>query len=211
MTIATMHWRTTWSNGDPTYWVTYFDVAGDQQEAIERAADEMGFQRDGGRWEPPGDRGHLPLFEAVRPEGVKIDFGEEDRDVPFDLQRLRLNHGTRWHLENLSEFVLFELAGCCPVQASGMVDQTYWYFRARGAYWRFEVGGNETGTKGPTWWYEEEWPSETGFEAGYMSGENAIVDILKSVEKFRSTDKSPYSKGHPDYERTTLQGWRSVL
>jgi hypothetical protein len=207
MTIATMHWRTTWSNGDPTYWITFTDISGDQQEVIERTADEMGFQRDGGRWEPPGDMGTFSFFEAARAEGVKIDFEEQDRDAPFDLQRLKLHHATRLRLENLGAFVLFELAGYCPVQSSGVIDQSYWYFRARGSYWRFEAGGNEIGTKGPTWWYEEEWPGKTGFEAGYMSDQDAISNILKAVKKYRSDDMGPYTKGHPDYERTTLEGW----
>lgn len=206
-TAPKMHWRTVWINGDSIYWITFTDVTADQRNAVERAADEMGFQRDGERWEYVENKGISTFLEVARAAGLNIEFEEEGQDATFDFQRLKLNHYTRWRLENLRDFSLFELSGYCPVQSSGLVDHTYWYFRARGSYWRFEAGGNEIGTKGPTWWHEEEWPGETGFEAGYMSDQDAIESILKAIEKFRSVDRGPYTKGHPDYERTTLEGW----
>ncbi|EJC80659.1 hypothetical protein Rleg4DRAFT_2294 [Rhizobium leguminosarum bv. trifolii WSM2297] len=40
-----------------------------------------------------------------------------------------------------------------------------------------------------------------------MSDEDAIRCILKAVEIYRRIDRSRFEKGHPDYERTTLEGW----
>ncbi|MBY3195072.1 hypothetical protein [Rhizobium laguerreae] len=40
-----------------------------------------------------------------------------------------------------------------------------------------------------------------------MSDEDAICCILKSVEAYRNTDRSLFEAGHPDFERTILEGW----
>ncbi|MBY5667405.1 hypothetical protein HFO43_02280 [Rhizobium leguminosarum] len=203
----TLHWRTEWNNGIPTFTVKFIDASRKQRQAIEQAADNEGFVREGDQWRPM-ERAKLPsLFEVVRAIGFDFIFEPEDADAPFDLQRLKLSPETRERLESLSNFRLGELAGYCPVQAQGEFDGSYLYFRARGSYWRFEAGGNENGTKGAKWWYEEHWPNKTGFEAGYMSDENAIRCILKAVEIYRVEDRGRFGKGHPDYERTTLEGW----
>jgi hypothetical protein len=139
--------------------------------------------------------------------GVRLDFDTAEENAPFNLQRLTLTQGTRDRLETLSSFVLTELAGFCPVQAEGFVDGEYFYFRARGSHWRFELGGNESGTKGAKWWHEEYWPDETGVEAGYLSDEDAIRCIIGAVTRFRTEDRGRFERGHPDYERTTLEGW----
>ncbi|TAX05594.1 hypothetical protein ELH97_25120 (plasmid) [Rhizobium leguminosarum] len=207
MAKPTLHWRTEWNNGTPTFTVKFIDASHEQRQAIERAADNEGFVREGDQWRPM-ERAKLPsLFEVVRAIDFDFIFEPEDADAPFDLQRLKLSPETRERLESLSNFRLDELAGYCPVQAQGEFDGSYFYLRARGSYWRFEAGGNENGTKGAKWWYEEHWPNKTGFEAGYMSDENAIRCILKAVEIYRAEDGGRFEKGHPEYERTTLEGW----
>ncbi|MBY5370553.1 hypothetical protein [Rhizobium leguminosarum] len=207
MAKPTLHWRTEWNNGIPTFTIKFIDASHEQRQAIERAADNEGFVREGDQWRPM-ERAKLPsLFEVVRAIGFNFIFEPEDADALFDLQRLKLSPETRGRLESLSNFRLDELAGYCPVQAQGQFDGSHFYFRARGSYWRFEAGGNESGTKGAKWWYEEHWRNKTGFEAGYMSDENAIRCILKAVEIYQAEDRGRFKKGHPDYERTALEGW----
>lgn len=207
MPKPTLHWRTEWNNGTPTFLAAFSDTSAVQRREIERAADNEGFVLDGDRWSPREDAKLHRLFEVIRAMGFDISFEEEDEDAPFDLQRLKLSPGTRQRLEALANFRLDDLAGWCPVQAEGEFDGQSFYFRARGSHWRFEAGGNESGTKGPTWWHEEPWPNSTGFEAGYMSDEDAIRCILKAIETYRTKDRSRFEKGNPDYERTTLEGW----
>jgi DNA-binding phage protein len=207
MIKPTIHWRTEWINGTPTYVIKLSDASAERRREIERVADEEGVVRDGDRWRPTESAKLHSLFEVVRAIGFDLDFEPEDEDAPLNLQRLKLSSETRERLETLSDFRLDELAGYCPVQAQGNFDENYFYFRARGSYWRFEAGGNESGTKGAKWWYEKPWPSKTGFEAGYMSDEDAIRCILKAVDAYRTEDRSRFDKGHPDFERTTLEGW----
>lgn len=40
-----------------------------------------------------------------------------------------------------------------------------------------------------------------------MSDEDAICCILKCVEANRTTDRGRFEPGHPDFERTILEGW----
>lgn len=133
--------------------------------------------------------------------------GVHEEDEPLDLNRLELQVETRHVLASLKDFHLTELAGYCPVQAEGWLDAQLFYFRAREGYWRFECGGNGSRSKGPRWWHGEEWPGETGFEAGYMSDEDVVSCILKSVRAYRIEDRRRFERGHPDFERTTLEGW----
>ncbi|UWU12767.1 hypothetical protein N2599_11310 [Rhizobium sullae] len=203
----TIHWRTEWANGTPTHFIMFSDTSAEQRSDIERAADNEGFRREGEHWSPTEGPKLHGFFEVARAKGFDLDFEKEDEDALFDLQRLKLERETRKKLETLQDFTLGELAGWCPVQAEGQLDGQFWYFRARGAYWRFELGGNESRTKGPKWWHEEDWPGKTGFEAGYMSDEDAITSILKSVNAYRTENRSRFERGHPEYERTTLEGW----
>lgn len=142
----------------------------------------------------------------MKQAGFGLEF-DDPEDAPFDLQRLHLSADTRRALEGLKGFELYHLSGWTPVQAEGRLDGHHFYFRARGSYWRFEVGGNERFTRSPRWWHEESWPSVTGFEAGYMSDEDAVCCILKAIDIFRNGDNSHFSPEHPEYERTVLQGW----
>ncbi|TAY27682.1 hypothetical protein ELH93_28560 (plasmid) [Rhizobium leguminosarum] len=206
MTDPRIHFRTEWFNGAPTYVVTVSGASITQQDEIEQIADSEGFQRDGDRWTPSGEAKLYKLLEALRATGIALEL-EPEHNGPYNLQRLHLTDFTRYRLERLHDFRIDELAGWCPVQAEGVFDGLHFYFRARGSYWRFEVGGNQIGTRGPSWWHEERWPGRTGFEAGYMSDEDAIQCIIKSVETYRTSDRSRFQKGHPEYERTTLEGW----
>ncbi|NKL23695.1 hypothetical protein [Rhizobium leguminosarum] len=207
MSKPTVHWRTEWDNGAPTHVVTLSHTQSQQRDELERTVDNEGFIRDGDEWRPTVGATLHSLFEAIRAIGFVLEFERDDENAPFDLQRLKLKSETREKLETISNVRLDDLAGYCPVQAEGQFDGLYFYFRARGSHWRFEAGGNESGTKRATWWHEEYWPNTTGFEAGYMDDEDAIRSILKSVEKFRTEDRTRFRKGHPEYERTTLEGW----
>jgi len=207
MSKPTIHWRTLWDNGTPTHVVTFSAISGGLQSEAEQVADEEGVIRDGERWQPSKSVNLAILFKRLRALGLRHDFGTKDENAPFNLQRLTLTQETRDRLEMLAAFTLTELAGFCPVQAEGFVDGSYFYFRARGSHWRFELGGNESGTKGAKWWHEEYWPNETGVEAGYLSDEDAIRCILGAVTKYRTEDRGRFEKSHPDFERTTLDGW----
>lgn len=146
------------------------------------------------------------FFRAMANAGFALKF-DDSKNAPFDLQRLHLSTDTREALEWLRDFELYHLSGWTPVQAEGRLDGHHFYFFARGSYWRFEVGGNERQTRSPRWWHEEPWPSVTGFEAGYMSDEEAVGCILKAIDLFRNGDNSHFKAEHPEYERTVLQGW----
>jgi len=197
-----------WNNGRCTYEVKYPDGSTAEQSEIDRFADEAGYLRDGDVWTPPRDAKSMQEFHRqVREAGYGLFF-DEDRDArPFNLQRLLLEEGTRHKLETLQDFELYHLYGWTPVQAEGELNGCYWYFRARGSSWRVQLGGNEMFTRSPRWWYEEPWPSKTGFEAGYMSDQQAVSCILKAVGKFRYGDNSHFQPDHPDYERMVLDGW----
>jgi hypothetical protein len=196
-----------WSNGSCTYAVTFKKMSAEDRQEVEQLADEAGYIRNDDIWAPPRvARGVSEFFRVMDKAGFGLEFGDPE-DAPFDLQRLHLTPSTRRALERLPNFELYHLSGWTPVQAEGRVDGQYCYFRARETYWRFEVGGNERGTRSPRWWHEESWPSATGFEAGYMSDEEAIGCILKAVDLFRRGDNGRFRPNHSDHERTILDGW----
>ncbi len=207
MSKPTIHWRTVWSNGDPSYICEFSNASAEQISNFKRIAETEGYVREGEVWRPTERSRLYRLFKAARALGFNFEFEREQPDAPLDLQRLKLTKETRRKVEAMENFQLAELAGYCPVQAEGDVDGQYFYFRARGSYWRFEAGGNASGTKGPTWWYEEYWPGDTGFEAGYLVDQDAVACILKSVEIYRTEDRSRFRNGHVDYKRTVLEGW----
>ena len=203
--VPTIHWRSAWLHGSPVRIVTYTGVSDTQRTEIEAVADQEGFERV---WTPPQFREVDDDFlETVRGNGLDVDFGREGEEAPLDIRRLFLTPETRKRLDGTDSFSLWELAGYRPVQGEGQFDGLFFYFRAREAYWRFECGGNASLTRGPRWWHEEEWPGETGFEAGYMSDDDAVNCILKAVETHRTSDRSRFEPGHPDFERTALDGW----
>ena len=205
MTKPTIHWKTVWYHGTRTHIVTFSAASDSERAEIEAVADREGYERNGEFWTPP--TGPTDFFEIARLKGLDLEFAREDEDGPLNLHRLYLTDETRKRLEATPSFTLWELAGYCPVQAEGEVDGLFFYFRGREAFWRFECGGSTSGSRGPRWWHEEEFPGETGLEAGYMSDEDAICCILKAVEAYRTTDRGRFQAGHPEFERTILEGW----
>lgn len=203
----TIHWKTVWSNGVPTYVVGVSGATISEVRDVASLARSEGYLVTEDGWKPTNTSNLGRLFQSFRANGFDLEFEPEDPNTPLDLERLSLNPATRNALEALQNFTLHELAGYCPVQAEGEVDGEFFYFRARGSYWRIEIGGNETGTRGPRWWHAEDWPGKTGFEAGYLSDEDVIGCLLRSVSMFRTSDLGRFRKGHPDYERTILEGW----
>ncbi|MBY3441807.1 hypothetical protein [Rhizobium laguerreae] len=202
----TIHWRTEWSDGSPTHLVSLCDASAEQCREIELAAEHEGILIEGDSWTTTANTKLIKFFQVARLKGFRIEFEREEGGA-LNLQRLKLDPTTRVKLETMPNFTMVELAGSCPVQAQGHVDGHYWYFRARGAEWRLEIGGNENGTKAPGWWHGEEWPTDDGFGAGYLTDEEAIACILRAVELYRTEDRSRFENGHPDYERTMLDGW----
>lgn len=196
-----------WSNGSCTYAVTFKRMSAEDKREVERLADEAGYIRDGYVWASSRvGQGVSDLFRTMAAAGFGVEFDDPDGG-PFDLQRLHVSTETRRALEWMRDFQLYHLSGWTPVQAEGKLDGHYFYFRARGSYWRFELGGNEQRTRSPRWWHEEPWPSVTGFEAGYMSDEDAVCCILKAIELFRNEDNAHFKPEHPEYEHTVLEGW----
>lgn len=47
----------------------------------------------------------------------------------------------------------------------------------------------------------------TGFEPGYLTDEEATSCISKAVVAYRTGDHRRFQPGHPDYERTIIDGW----
>lgn len=196
-----------WSNGSCTYAATFKMMSTEDRREVEKLADEAGYNRIEEIWTPPSKAAAVSEFFGKMSEaGFELEF-DNPYDAPFDLQRLHLSADTRRELEGLDQFELYHLSGWTPVQAEGRLDGRYFYFRARGSYWRFEWGGSEQWTRSPRWWHEESWPSVTDFEAGYMSDEEAVSCILKAIDLFRNGDNSHFGPEHPEYERTILEGW----
>ncbi len=196
-----------WSNGSCTYSVSFENMSVEDRREVERLADEAGYLRDNETWTPPrAARNVYEFFRVMGEAGFGMTYDNADGGS-FDLQRLHLSDDTRRALGCVEDFELSHLSGWTPVQAEGTLDGHYFYFRARGSYWRFELGGNECGTRSPRWWYEEAWPSVTGFEAGYMTDEEAVLCILKAADQFRNGNNSHFDPQHSEYERTILEGW----
>lgn len=196
-----------WDNGRCTYAARFRQMSKEEKLEVEQLADDAGFTRADDIWTPPSSgKGMTTFRRALSEAGYALEY-DDPEDAPFNLQRLHLTTMTRVRLENLRNFELHDLSGWTPVQAQGEFDGKHFYFRARGSYWRFEVGGNERRTRSPRWWYEEPWPSVTGFEAGYMADEEVVGCLLKAVDLYRNGDNSRFLPDHPDYEHTILDGW----
>lgn len=73
--------------------------------------------------------------------------------------------------------------GNCPVQGDGELDGKYWYFRARGCVWSFDVSEREDS--------EIEWSHRavygTKSDAGWMPDEDALRCIEKAVGLYRAS------------------------
>ena len=200
--------KAVWDNGSCSFLPSYICISSVEQVEVNDLANGVGFVRAHGIWSPSEDREIILKFrKAMSIAGYGLTYVYDSEDAPFDLQRLNLRQGTRARLEGLPNFELENLSGWAPVQAEGTTDGRYFYFRARGSYWRFEFGGNRSGSRSARWWYEELWPTDTGFGAGYLTDDEAISCILKAVEIYRSSDRGRFRPGHADYERTVLDGW----
>ncbi|MBY5819907.1 hypothetical protein HFN60_30410 [Rhizobium leguminosarum] len=95
--------------------------------------------------------------------------------------------------------------GMVPVQAHGKIDGHFFYFRARGAEWRIEIGGSDDGKQLPIFWHSEEWG--TWPDAGYMSQDQAFELIKQGAAMFRDQKPTRPAPGDPRYERFVLQAW----
>jgi hypothetical protein len=124
-----------------------------------------------------------------------------------ELDRYKLSPPLRQKIQALPKFELTGLFGFCPVQAEGFLDDQFWYFRARGDVWRFEVGGDAEFTRRPVWWFGEHWPSPDGIAAGWMTDEEALGCIYRAAEDYYTSDRGRFQESHPDYERTVFEGW----
>lgn len=200
--------KAVWDNGTCSFVPSYSGISTIERQEINDLADEAGFDRSDEIWLLTDGRETILNFrKAMSDVGYRVAYVYDSDNGQFNLQRLHLGQGTRARLEACPDFELEDLSGWAPVQAEGRVDGRYFYFRARGSYWRLELGGNRTGTRSPRWWYEEAWETATGFGAGYLTDDEAIRCILKAVDIYRESDRSRFQPGHPDYERTVLEGW----
>lgn len=83
----------------------------------------------------------------------------------------------------MSELIIEQIGGNCPVQAEGLIDDQPFYFRARGEHWSIGIGGDVVGD--PDWYHEEEYPGGE-YAAGWMSEDEARAFIRKGAELYRS-------------------------
>jgi len=91
-----------------------------------------------------------------------------------------------------------QLGGNCPVQAEGEIDGHSFYFRARGARWSMEVGGDIDAGK-PLWTYSETygvWP-----DAGWMPEADAHGFITKAADLFRGSGEAIAAQVERDKSR----------
>ena len=76
------------------------------------------------------------------------------------------------------------IGGQCPVQAEGSLNGKYFYFRARGEHWRFEVGEGAKEEGEPLWTYGETYKDGGEYEAGWMDQDEAREFIDQAATKF---------------------------
>jgi hypothetical protein len=75
-----------------------------------------------------------------------------------------------------------DLAGSCPVQASGTICGEPFYFRARGSSWSMSIGGSDV--VGNPMWYHSENYGEGPFDAGWMPESEALVFIQREAARW---------------------------
>lgn len=76
--------------------------------------------------------------------------------------------------------------GNCPVQIDGEVDGKYFYFRARGQRWQFEVAENESEWLADKVIYSAEKPyGDEPYSAGWMPLHEAFGLVAKGIADFR--------------------------
>ncbi len=69
------------------------------------------------------------------------------------------------------------IGGACPIQAEGTINNTPFFFRARGNRWTLGIGGEDL-IGNPTWFYNGNYE-----EAGWMSQEEAKRLIEETAQK----------------------------
>jgi len=76
------------------------------------------------------------------------------------------------------------IGGACPVQAEGRINGKPFYFRARGAAWRLNIGGDDDQlVLTPEWSYGEPYGNEA-FAAGWMSEDEARGFIWRAARMY---------------------------
>lgn len=82
------------------------------------------------------------------------------------------------------DLVIDRIGGACPVQAEGTVNGKPFYFRARGAAWRMNIGGDDSQlVLVPEWTYGEAYGNEA-FAAGWMSEDEARAFIWRAARLY---------------------------
>lgn len=86
------------------------------------------------------------------------------------------------------------ISGNCPVQAEGTIGDKLFYFRARGARWSIDIGGEDPCARAE-WSYTEPfgaWP-----EAGWMEPEQAEWLIRRAARLYAETRDDQDSRIDP--------------
>lgn len=87
------------------------------------------------------------------------------------------------------------IAGNCPVQAEGHINETPFYFRARGDAWCLSVG--ESPLEKPDWQHEQfygQWP-----DAGWMPHDVAASFIMLASQMFLRGERGARLEDATDY------------
>ena len=82
----------------------------------------------------------------------------------------------------MSDVVIDQIGGNCPVQAEGHIAGKPFYFRARGEHWSMSIGGEDV-IMHPQWYYEEDYPGDQ-YAAGWMTQEEARKFIDEAAAKY---------------------------
>lgn len=91
----------------------------------------------------------------------------------------------------MTEVIINEIVGNCPVQADGMIDGHEFYFRARGQRWGIWIAtGRALDILDPgNWFYEEAYGTEP-FAAGWMEESEARAFIEQAAVRWRAGDQT---------------------
>ena len=89
----------------------------------------------------------------------------------------------------MTEIVIRELGGQCPVQGNGTIGGIEFYFRARGEWWTLGIGGDPV--LEPDWYHEEQYSNfdktndpHDMFAAGHMLYEEAAGFLFKAIRLY---------------------------
>lgn len=82
----------------------------------------------------------------------------------------------------MSDVIIDQIGGNCPVQAEGTICGKPFYFRARGEGWRMNIGGSDV-VGNPEWSFYQEYGDDP-HAAGWMSVEDAAAFIRMAADKY---------------------------